>query len=39
MTVGIFGEVFVRGRLIGPGDAAAAANDIMGSETLFRRPL
>ena len=36
IVVGIFGEVFVRGRLIVPGDAAATANNILGSETLFR---
>jgi hypothetical protein len=36
VVVGVFGELFVRGRLIVPGDAAATANNIMGSETLFR---
>lgn len=36
IVVGIFGELFVRGRLIVPDDAAATANNIMGSETLFR---
>jgi hypothetical protein len=36
IVVGVFGELFVRGRLIVPGDAAATANNIMGSETLFR---
>ncbi|MCK6623185.1 MAG: DUF4386 domain-containing protein [Calditrichaceae bacterium] len=31
-----FGELFVRNRLIVWGDAAATANNILGSETLFR---
>jgi hypothetical protein len=31
-----FGEIFVRNRLIVWGDAAATANNIVGSETLFR---
>jgi Domain of unknown function (DUF4386) len=31
-----FGELFVRGNLIVWGDAAATANNILGSETLFR---
>lgn len=31
-----FGEIFVRNRLIVWGDAAATANNILGSETLFR---
>ncbi|MDQ4106550.1 MAG: DUF4386 domain-containing protein, partial [Actinomycetota bacterium] len=36
VVVGVFGELFVRGRLIVPGDAAATANNILDSETLFR---
>jgi hypothetical protein len=36
IVVGIFGEVVVWGGLIVEGDAAATANNIMGSETLFR---
>jgi hypothetical protein len=36
IVVGIFGELFVRGGLIVPGDAAATANNIMDSEMLFR---
>lgn len=32
----LFGEVFVRGRLIVGGDATATAGNILGSETLFR---
>jgi Domain of unknown function (DUF4386) len=36
IVVGIFGQVFVRGGLIVAGDAAATANNIQGSETLFR---
>jgi hypothetical protein len=31
-----FGELFVRNRLIVWGDAAATANNILSSETLFR---
>ena len=37
--VGIFGELVVRGGLIVEGDAAATANNILGSETLFRAGL
>jgi hypothetical protein len=33
---GVFGELFVRGKLIVAGDAAATAHNIMGSEFLFR---
>jgi hypothetical protein len=33
---GIFGEVFVRGHLIVPGNAVATAHNIMASEFLFR---
>ena len=36
IVAALFGEVFVRGRLIVRGDAAATANNILGSETLFR---
>jgi hypothetical protein len=33
---GLFGELFVRGKLVVAGDAAATAHNIMGSEFLFR---
>lgn len=33
---GIFAQFFVRGSLIVPGDAAATANNIVASESLFR---
>jgi hypothetical protein len=36
IVCGIFGEVFVRGHLIVPGNAAATAHNIMASEFLFR---
>jgi len=36
IVAALFGEVFVRGRLIVWGDPAATANNILGSETLFR---
>jgi hypothetical protein len=36
IVAALFGEVFVRGRLIVKGDAAATASNILGSETLFR---
>jgi len=36
IVAALFGEVFVRGRLIVEGDAAATASNILGSETLFR---
>ena len=36
IVAALFGEVFVRGRLIVQGDAAGTANNILGSETLFR---
>ena len=36
IVVALFGEAFVRGSLIVPRDAAATANNILGSETLFR---
>ena len=39
IVVGIFGELVVRGGLIVEGDAAATANNILGSETLFRAGL
>jgi hypothetical protein len=35
----LFGEAFVRGSLIVEGDATATANNILGSETLFRAGL
>ncbi len=36
IVFGVFAEFFVRQRLITPGDAAATANNIMASESLFR---
>jgi hypothetical protein len=36
MATGIFGEVFARGRLIVPGDAARTAENISRAEGLFR---
>ena len=39
IVAGLFGEVFVRGRLIVRGDASATAGNILGSETLFRAGL
>lgn len=36
IVAALFGEVFVRGPLIVPGDAAATAGNIVGAETLFR---
>jgi hypothetical protein len=36
IACGIFGELFVRGHLIVPGDAIATAHHIMTSEFLFR---
>jgi len=36
ILAGLFAEIFVRGRLIVPGDAAATAQNILASETLFR---
>ncbi len=36
IVAALFGEVFVRGRLIVKGDATATASNILGSETLFR---
>jgi len=36
IACGIFGELFVRGHLVVPGDAAATAHNILGSEFLFR---
>jgi hypothetical protein len=35
-VLGVFGELFVRQRLIVPGDAATTVNNIMASESLFR---
>jgi hypothetical protein len=37
--LGIFAELFVRQRLIVPGDAATTVNNIMASESLFRLTL
>ena len=37
--LGIFAELFVRQRLIVPGDAATTVNNIMASESLFRLAL
>lgn len=36
IVAALFAEVYVRGSLIAPGDAAATAHNIQGSETLFR---
>ena len=36
IACGVFGEIFVRGKLIITGDAAATAHRIMASESLFR---
>ena len=36
IVAALFGEAFVRGTLIVSGDATATANNILGSETLFR---
>ena len=36
IVAAVFGEVFVRGRLIVKGDAAATAGNLLASETLFR---
>jgi hypothetical protein len=36
ILAGLFGEMYVRDRLIVRGDAAATASNILGSETLFR---
>jgi uncharacterized protein DUF4386 len=36
IVAGIFSELFVRDKLVVSGDAAATANNIMGSELLFR---
>ncbi len=36
IVAALFGEAFVRGKLIVPGDAAATAANIIGSESLFR---
>ena len=36
IVFGIFGELFVRGKLIVSGDAAATANNIMASQLLWR---
>lgn len=36
MVAALFGEAFVRGSLIVPHDPTATANNILGSETLFR---
>lgn len=36
MATGVFGQVFVRDRLMVPGNAAETARNIVGSEQLFR---
>ena len=36
IAAGIFGEIFVRGRLIVAGDATATANQIMAAPLLWR---
>jgi hypothetical protein len=36
IVAGLFGEMFVRNSLVVSGDAAATANNIMGSELLWR---
>jgi len=36
IACGIFGELFVRGHLVVPGDAAATAHNILSSDLLFR---
>jgi Domain of unknown function (DUF4386) len=36
MATGVFGQAFVRDRLIIPGNATQTAQNIIGSETLFR---
>lgn len=36
IVCGLFSELFVRGSLIVPGDAAATAANILGADTLFR---
>ncbi len=36
IVAGIFGELFVRGKLVVMGDAAATANNIMAAESLWR---
>ncbi|HEY0855571.1 MAG TPA: DUF4386 domain-containing protein [Albitalea sp.] len=36
IALGLFGEVFVRGTLVVPGDAAATASGILGSPLLWR---
>ncbi len=36
IACGMFGEIFVRGKLFVPGDAAATAHHILASQSLFR---
>ncbi len=36
IAAGLFGEIFVRGKLIVSGDATATANNIMASQLLWR---
>jgi len=39
IVLGIFSNIFVRGKLIVPGDAATTVNNIMANESLFRMGL
>jgi multisubunit Na+/H+ antiporter MnhG subunit len=36
IALGLFGEAYVRGQLITPGDAAATASQLIVSESLWR---
>jgi hypothetical protein len=36
IACGIFGQIFVRGHLVVPGDAAATAHNILGHELMYR---
>lgn len=36
IVAGILGELFIRGRIVVPGDAAATAHNIMASQSLWR---
>jgi hypothetical protein len=39
MATAVFGEIFVRGKLIVRGDTAKTAENILASEGLFRLPI